>query len=483
MNLMDERRDVPLGERLLIATRRKIAVMAPRCAEGDVKINTGERAHKYASIARSKSASLAVIDSAEGPLLSSKRSADEVRNRVIKARLEVLTEPKNGKSHGNSMTKQASTAGLRDVVAAPSSICFIDGEKGILSYAGYNIHELAEQSTFEEVTFLLWNGRLPRQNELDALKRDLAANRSIAAETLEMIRRFPRDAVPMNVLRTAVSALALYDAEEADTSLEASRRKALRLTAQLPTVVAAMDRIRKGLEPIAPRKDLTLAANFLYMLNDREPMDVEAHAFDIALILHADHEFNASTFAARVTAGTLADIYAAITSAIGALSGPLHGGANEQVIKMLLEVGSLDNADRYVADKFASGAKIMGIGHAVYRTEDPRATHLRRMSEEIGKRQGDTRWFDISRRIEELTIGEMEKRGKKLRANVDFYSASVYYMLGIATDLYTPIFAVSRISGWTAHVLEQLSNNKLIRPRAEYTGESNLSYVPIDQRK
>jgi 2-methylcitrate synthase len=381
------------------------------------------------------------------------------------------------------MTTQASTAGLRDVVAAPSSICFIDGEKGILSYGGYNIHDLAEQSSFEEVTFLLWNGRLPRRNELDALKRDLTENRRVASEALDMLSRFPAGAGPMNTLRTAVSALAIYDPEETDTSLEASHRKALRLTAQLPTVVAAMNRIRKGLEPIAPRQDLTHAANFLYMLNGREPMDVEARAFDIALILHADHEFNASTFAARVTAGTLADIYAAITSAIGALSGPLHGGANEQVIRMLLEVGSLANVDRYLADKFASGSKVMGIGHAVYRTEDPRATHLRRMSEEIGKRQGDTRWFDISRRIEELTIAEMEKRGKKLRANVDFYSASVYYMLGIQTDLYTPIFAVSRISGWTAHVLEQLSNNKLIRPRAEYTGELGLSYIPIDQRK
>ena len=380
------------------------------------------------------------------------------------------------------MTTQASTAGLRDVVAAPSSICFIDGDKGILSYRGYNIHDLAENSTFEEVIFLLWNGRLPRKDELAKLEVDLAANRALPVEAIGLIKKFPLSAVPMNSLRTAISALAFYDPEESNASLDASHRKALRVTAQMPTVVAAIDRIRKGLEPIAPRSDLSLAANFLYMLTGREPFDVEARAFDIALILHADHEFNASTFAARVTAGTLADLYGAITSAIGALAGPLHGGANEQVVRMLLEVGSLDKADDYIAQKFAAGEKVMGIGHAVYRTEDPRATHLRRMSEEIGKRQGDTKWFDISHRIEQLVIAEMERKGKKLRANVDFYSASVYYMLGIMPDLYTPIFAVSRISGWTAHVLEQLSNNKLIRPRAEYTGELNLTYVPIEKR-
>jgi citrate synthase len=380
------------------------------------------------------------------------------------------------------MTTTASTAGLRDVVAAPSSICYIDGDKGILSYCGYNIHELATQSTFEEVIYLLWHGRLPNQSELDALSAELAANRALPEGVINLIKAIPKSAVPMDALRTAVSALAFYDPDGPDNSLEASGRKAVRLTAQIATIVAAIDRIRKGEEPIAPKTDLSHAANFLYMLNGREPLDVEANAFDIALILHADHEFNASTFAARVTAGTLANIYAATTSAVGALSGPLHGGANEQVMNMLLEIGSPDNVDRYVAEKFASGAKIMGIGHAVYRTEDPRATHLRRMSEEIGKRQGNTKWFEMSHRIEELAIAEMERKGKKLRANVDFYSASTYYMLGIPTDLYTPIFAVSRISGWTAHILEQYGNNKLIRPRAEYTGASELSYKPIGER-
>lgn len=381
------------------------------------------------------------------------------------------------------MTTPASTVGLRDVIAAPSSICFIDGEKGILSYCGYNIHDLAEQSTFEEVIYLLWHGRLPKRDELMNLTTELAANRQLPVSILQMLKSVPHTAAPMDMLRTVSSALAFYDSDKGDNSLEASRRKALRLTAQMPTIVAAFDRIRNGKEPLAPKLELSHATNFLYMLNGREPLDVEARALDIALILHADHEFNASTFAARVTAGTLADMYAAITSAIGALSGPLHGGANEQVIKMLREIGSLDKVDKYVADKFAAGEKIMGIGHAVYRTEDPRATHLRRMSEEIGRRQGEAKWFEISRRIEELAVAEMKSKGKELRANVDFYSASTYYMLGIPIDLYTPIFAISRVSGWTAHVLEQYANNKLIRPRAEYTGPSDLRYVPIDERK
>jgi citrate synthase len=382
------------------------------------------------------------------------------------------------------MTKPVSTtgAGLRDVVAAPSSICYIDGEKGILNYGGYNIHELAEHSTFEEVVYLLWNGRLPKRRELDELNSALIANRKLSVELIALIKSFPRDVVPMDALRTAISALAFYDPDRNDNSLEANRRKAIRLTAQLASVVAAIDRIRHGQLPLDPDPKLSHAANFLYLLNGKEPLDVEARAFDIALILHADHEFNASTFAARVTAGTLADLYASITSAIGALSGPLHGGANEQVMRMLVEIGSVDKVDNYVNQKLAAGGKIMGIGHAVYRTEDPRATHLRKMSREIGKRQGDTKWFDMSHRIEELVVAEMARKEKPIRPNVDFYSASTYYMLGIPIDLYTPIFAVSRISGWTAHVLEQYANNKLIRPRSEYTGEMDLKYTPIDRR-
>jgi len=297
-----------------------------------------------------------------------------------------------------------------------------------------------------------------------------------------MLKAFPKTAVPMDALRTAVSALAFFDPDKGNNTPEARKRQAVRLTAQVGTIVAAIDRIRNGNEPLDPKPELSHAENFLYLLNGNEPSDVEARAFDIALILHADHEFNASTFAARVTAGTLADIYASITSAIGALSGPLHGGANEQVMKMLLDIGSLEKVDEYIANKFAKGEKVMGIGHAVYQTEDPRATYLRRMSEATGQRQGDTKWFDMSKRIEDIVVAEMDKKGKKIRANVDFYSASTYYMLGIPVDLYTPIFAVSRISGWTAHVLEQLGNNKLIRPRSDYQGGMDLKYVPIEER-
>jgi citrate synthase len=370
-----------------------------------------------------------------------------------------------------------SAAGLRDVAAAPSSICFIDGDQGILSYRGYNIHDLATHCTFEEVIYLLWYGHLPKQSELDELKAQLTANAAAPAQLLGLMAAFPKDAVPMAALRTALSALAFYDPDTGDNTLAASQRKALRLMAQTPTLVAAFDNIRNGRQPIAPRNDLSFAASFLYMLTGKEPNEVEARAFDIALILHADHEFNASTFAARVTAATLADVYASVTAGMGALSGPLHGGANEQVMRMLLDVGTIEGAEQWIRNKLANKEKVMGFGHAVYRTEDPRATHLRRMSEEIGKRQGDTKWFDMSRRIEQIVKAE-----KGLNANVDFYSASTYYMLGVALDLYTPIFAISRMSGWTAHILEQYSNNKLIRPRSEYTGAMNLEFVPIEKR-
>jgi citrate synthase len=375
------------------------------------------------------------------------------------------------------MTKPASTVGLRDVVAAPSSICFIDGAKGILAYRGYNIHDLAEHSTFEEVVYLLWYGRLPKRSELDELSVRLAANRAVAPEIIALMKMFPHTAVPMDALRTAISALSFYDPDQGNNSLGANQRKALRLTAQMATLVAAFDQIRNGREPLEPKKELSHAANFLYLLNGKEPGEEEARAFDVALILHADHEFNASTFAARVTAATLANMYSDIVSAMGALSGPLHGGANEAVMRMLLAIGSLEGVEKYIRDKLAAKEKIMGFGHAVYQTEDPRATHLRRILREIGQRQGETKWFEISRRIEEIVNKE-----KGLRANVDFYSASIYYLLGIPIDLFTPVFAISRISGWTAHVLEQYANNRLIRPRAEYTGAEHLDYVPIDKR-
>ncbi len=377
----------------------------------------------------------------------------------------------------------ATPAGLQDVVAAPSRICFIDGEQGILAYGGYNIHDLAEKSNFEEVIYLLWHGRMPNKAELAELAHSLAANRVIPTEIVALLKSFPTTAKPMDVLRTAISALGIYDPETADNSIEVNWRKAVRVTSQLATVVAAFQRIRQGLEPLEPKTTLSHAGSFLWLLNGVEPGEVETKALDIALILHADHEFNASTFAARVTVATLTDMYAAITSAIGTLAGPLHGGANEAVMKMLLEIGTPDKVDEYMADAFATGKKIMGFGHRVYHTEDPRATHLREMSEATAKRQGDTKWYDMSKRIEELVIAEMDRKGKKIRANVDFYSASTYHMLGIPIDLFTPIFAISRISGWTAHVMEQYNNNRLIRPRADYTGPMpSVEYVALENR-
>jgi citrate synthase len=371
----------------------------------------------------------------------------------------------------------ASAAGLRGVVAASSSIGDVNGEKGELIYQGLDIHDLAANSTFEEVIFLLWHGRLPKRGELDELRLALGQCYEVPQEILALMRQFPRDAEPMDVLRTAISALDFYDKSATDISREASLKTATRLTAQLPTIVAASHRLRQGLEPVQPKPDLNIATNFLYMLKGEPPSDGDAHIFDVCMILHADHELNASTFTARVVAGTLADMYGAVTAAIAALSGPLHGGANTNVMKMLLEIGDVERVEPYIKEALAAKRKIMGMGHAVYRTEDPRATHLRRFSKEMGERAGDTRWYDISRKVEEVIMRE-----KGLYPNVDFYSASTYYMMGIPLELYTPIFAVSRISGWTGHILEQYANNKLIRPRAEYIGPRNVAYVPIDQR-
>lgn len=371
----------------------------------------------------------------------------------------------------------ANAAGLRGVVAATSSIGDVDGEQGILIYEGYNIHDLAEHSTFEEVIFLLWHGRLPQRAELDELKASLAQCYELPAELVELMRQFPRDAEPMDVLRTSVSALDFYDRSARDTSREASLRTATRLTAQLPSIVAASARLRSGQELIKPNPELNIATNFLYMLKGELPSEHDARIFDVCLILHADHELNASTFTSRVVAGTLADMYGAVTAAIAALSGPLHGGANTNVMKMLLEIGAVDKTEPYIREALAQKKKIMGIGHAVYKTEDPRATHLRQYSKEMGERVGETKWFEISRQIEELMLRE-----KGMHPNVDFYSASTYYMMGIPLELFTPIFAISRISGWTGHILEQYANNKLIRPRAEYVGPRDLVYVPINER-
>jgi len=368
--------------------------------------------------------------------------------------------------------------GLENVVAADSSICYIDGERGILSYRGIDIHELADHSTFEEVCFLLWEGRLPRREELDGLRRSIGAERALPRPMLELLSSLVPHLIPMDAVRTMVSALAETDPDVADMSLPGNRRKAVRLTGQIATMVAAHHRIRQGQSVVEPDPSLGHAEDFLRMLNGAKPSLEAVRAFDMALVLHADHELNASTFAARVTAATLADMHSAITSAVATLKGPLHGGANEAVIRMLFEIGSLDRVDDFLHGKLERKEKIMGFGHRVYHTEDPRATHLRAMSKALAESSGETRWYDMSRRIEKIMNEE-----KKLNSNVDFYSASVYYMLGIPPDVYTPIFAVSRISGWAAHVLEQYEHNRLIRPRAEYIGpEYPQPYVPIEKR-
>jgi citrate synthase len=377
-----------------------------------------------------------------------------------------------------STTTTTTGAGLEGVIAGESEICFIDGYNGILSYRGFNIHELADHATFEEVIYLLWKGSLPNKSELEQLKKDLGAEYGLPAEVVSFLGAAPKSALPMDVLRTAVSMLSLYDPLARDMSPEANAKKAAKLMSQTSSIVSTYDRLRNGKEIVAPDPNLSFAANFLHALTGKAPDDVMSHTFDVALILHADHELNASTFAARVTAATLSDIYSCVTSAIGALKGPLHGGANEDVIRMLLQVGDADKAVERVHDMLARKAKIPGFGHRVYRTEDPRATHLRAFSEAIGKSTGHENLYLMSKRVEE-TI----KTEKKLNANVDFYSASTYYSLGIPIDLFTPIFAISRMSGWTAHTLEQYHNNRLIRPRAEYKGKPDgQKWIPLENR-
>jgi citrate synthase len=377
------------------------------------------------------------------------------------------------------MSTAVAAKGLEGIVAANSGICWIDGDAGVLAYRGIDIHELATHSTFEETNYLLWHGTLPSKSELEAFSKKLAAARKIDPKIYDLLRSFPKTGTPMEALRTAVSALSFYDADERAVDHDSNVRKAFDLTAQIAMIVAAFDRIRKGKAIVEPDPSLSHAGNFLYMLNGEKPSETATRAFDVALILHADHELNASTFAARVIAATLSDVHSAITGAIGALKGPLHGGANEAVMRLLFEVDKAGGDPvEYVKQMLAQKKKISGFGHRVYHTEDPRATHLRKMSEDLGRSANNPKWFEMSRQIELYINAE-----KKLNANVDFYSASTYTMLGIDIDLFTPIFAISRVAGWAAHVIEQLDDNRLIRPRAEYIGpEYPTKYVPLAQR-
>lgn len=368
--------------------------------------------------------------------------------------------------------------GLEGIVAAQTGISYIDGDHGRLFYRGIDIDDLAAHSTFEETTALLWYGRLPTRTQLDRFCQKFAENRLVPNDVLSILLSLPKKTSPMGVLRTAVSVMATYDPDEGNNSLEANVNKSVRLTASMPTVVAAWERIRKGLWPVTPSTDLSHAANFLYMLTDRVPTEAEAKCLDTALILHADHGLNASTFAARITASTLSNLHSSITSAIGTLKGPLHGGANEQVMRMLLEIGEVDNVEAYLRDKLGAKGKIMGFGHRVYKADDPRAAWLQKLSRELGEATGNRKWYEISERIRAIV-----QSNRTLPVNVDFYSASLYYAMGIPIDIFTTIFAISRVSGWTAHVYEQYSDNRLIRPTSDYIGPEDVPYVPIDERE
>lgn len=379
-----------------------------------------------------------------------------------------------------NMALDASPAekGLEGIIASKTAISYIDGENGRLFYQGVEINELADRSTFEETVYLLWHGQLPNQEQLRELEAELRAKRRVQPELIDLMRRLPKDASPMEVLRTCVSALSAFEPDSDETNHEALVKHATRLTAAVPTIVAAWERVRTGQEVMEPRDDLGHAANFLHMLCGDMPNERAAKVLDIALILHADHGLNASTFAARVTSSTLADMYSAITSAIGTLKGPLHGGANEQVMRMLESIGDEEQVRPYVEQALESKQKIPGFGHRVYRADDPRALQLRRISREVGEAIGDQRWYQMSEQIVQI----MEEKKPNLPVNVDFFSASTYHTLGIPKDQFTPIFAVSRIAGWTAHVIEQITNNRLIRPDSLYTGPTNVKYTPIAQR-
>src|SRR2546421_3732290 len=367
--------------------------------------------------------------------------------------------------------------GLEGIVAAKSDICFIDGVNGRLVYRGYEIGDLVENVSFEETAYLLWEGALPNRAQLDKLKSDLASSMALPAHVPGILKALPRDTQPMDALRTASSALGAGDPDLSSNDPAANRRKAVRLTAEFPTVVAAFHRLRNGQPPVAPDPNLSVAGNFPQMMNGKRPHDTLTRVMDAALVLHAEHGMNASTFAARVIAATLADMHAAVTGAVAALKGPLHGGANQDVMELLLECGDAETAEKRVRDMLANKQKVPGFGHRVYRTFDPRATFLRKMSKQLGEAADNTKWYEMSERLIQVA-----KEAKNLNPNVDFFSASTYYTMGIPLDLVTPIFAVARIAGWTAHIMEQHSNNRIIRPTDDYTGPFDLKVTPIEQR-
>ena len=375
------------------------------------------------------------------------------------------------------MAEQIIAKGLEGVVASETELSFIDGERGVLLYRGYDIHDLAREATYPEALYLLWNAELPDRETLASFEERLARHRALDDGLLGILRNLSSDAPAMAALRTAVSAQGTFDRAVGEASDEADRSRATHLVASIPTIIAAFHRIREGLDPVPPDPSLGHAANFLYMLRGEEPTDGEARALDTSLILYLDHGLNASTFTCRVIASTLADIYSAVTGGIGALGGALHGGANEKAMRMLLDIGDVGEAEDWVDDALARREKIMGFGHRVYRTEDPRATHLRRMSEELGSSLGEGTWHEIARKVEETMLDR-----KGINCNVDFYCATVYHTLGIPLDLYTPLFAAGRVGGWTAHIMEQQEDNRLIRPRAEYVGRKGRTFVPLDER-
>jgi citrate synthase len=367
--------------------------------------------------------------------------------------------------------------GLDGVVAAQTTLSSIDGQRGILTYCGIDIHELAEKASYEEVVHLLWYGKLPNRKELADLEARLAANRPIPTQIINILRATPDNGIPMVVLRNAVSALAMFDPDAEDISPEATRRKAERLTAQMGTIMAAYHRIRQGLEPIDPDPNLGHTPNLLYMLTGDQPDPTLVKALDLYQVLLADHGMNASTFTARVVASTQADLHSAVAAALGSLKGPLHGGAAEATMRMLFEIGDVEKADAFVDNAFKTRRKIMGIGHRIYKTGDPRVVHIRKTSLELGERRGELKWIHILEEVERAVL-----KYRQLYPNVDFFSSTMLYYIGIPVDMFTPMFAASRIAGWSAHVIEQYADNVLIRPQSEFIGQMDQHYIPIDER-